>query len=67
MKNCSTATFFLADLLSLAVSIGLAWLVTAGLLDKMHDFHRDQVVEACFLLLLSYILTFLPLTRAKTS
>ena len=56
---------FLADLLSLAVSIGLAWLVTAGLLDKMHDFHRDQVVEACFLLLLSYILTFFTFDQSE--
>ena len=56
---------FLADLLSLAVSIGLAWLVTAGLLDKMHDFQRDQVVEACFLLLLSYILTFFTFDQSE--
>ena len=56
---------FLADLASLAVSVGLAWLITAGVLDKMHDFRRDQVMEACFLLLLSYIITFFTFDQSE--
>lgn len=49
---------FLIDLLSLVLSIGLAWGLTAGVLHKMGDFQLDDLVEACFLLLLAYILTF---------
>ena len=56
---------FLADLASLAVSIGLAWLVTAGILGKMGDFQLDQVMEACFLLLLSYLLTFFTFDQSE--
>ena len=44
---------FLIDLLSLALSIGLAWGLTAGVLHKMGDFQLDDLVEACFLLLLA--------------
>ena len=40
---------FLIDLLSLVLSIGLAWGLTAGVLHKMGDFQLDDLVEACFI------------------
>ena len=56
---------FLIDLLSLALSIGLAWGLTAGVLHKMGDFQLDDLVEACFLLLLAYILTFFTFDQSE--
>ena len=56
---------FLIDLLSLVLSIGLAWGLTAGVLHKMGDFQLDDLVEACFLLLLAYILTFFTFDQSK--
>lgn len=56
---------FLTDLLSLALSIGLAWGLTAGVLHKMGDFQLDDLVEACFLLLLAYILTFFTFDQSE--
>lgn len=56
---------FLTDLLSLALSIGLAWELTAGVLHKMGDFQLDDLVEACFLLLLAYILTFFTFDQSE--
>ena len=50
---------FVTDLLSLALSVGLAWLLTDGLFGKMVYFrHLDQVLEACLMLLIAYVLTF---------
>lgn len=56
---------FLIDLLSLVLSIGLAWGLTAGVLHKMGDFQLDDLVEACFLLLLAYILTFFTFDQSE--
>lgn len=56
---------FLIDLLSLVLSIGLAWGLTAGVLHKMGDFQLDNLVEACFLLLLAYILTFFTFDQSE--
>ena len=56
---------FLTDLLSLVLSIGLAWGLTAGVLHKMGDFQLDDLVEACFLLLLAYILTFFTFDQSE--
>lgn len=56
---------FLIDLLSLVLSIGLAWGLTAGVLHKMGDFQLDDLVEACFLLLLAYILTFITFDQSE--
>lgn len=56
---------FLTDLLSLAISIVLAWVVTAGVLHKMGDFQTDQLLEACFLLFLAYLLTFLTFDQSE--
>lgn len=56
---------FLIDLLSLALSIGLAWGLTAGVLHKMGDFQLDDLVEACFLLLLAYVLTFFTFDQSE--
>lgn len=56
---------FLIDLLSLVLSIGLAWGLTAGVLHKMGEFQLDDLVEACFLLLLAYILTFFTFDQSE--
>ena len=65
---------FLTDLISLAISAALVWFVFDGIFNKMIDFRSpDQVIEACFLLGVSYILTFFTfdqseniITRTKT-
>ena len=40
---------FLIDLLSLVLSIGLAWGLTAGVLHKMGDFQLDRSGRGLFL------------------
>ena len=56
---------FVVDLLSLAVSIGLAWLVTDQLLGKMPSVSTNQVIEALLLLILAYLLTFLTFDQSE--
>ena len=56
---------FVTDLVSLAVSIGLAWLVTDVILGKMDMFRGEQLVEAFLLLLLSYVLSFFTFDQSE--
>ncbi len=56
---------FAADLLSLAVSIGLAWLVTDSLLGKMGQFSSEQMAEGFLLLLLAYLIAFLSFDQSE--
>ena len=50
---------FVTDILSLALSIALGWLVVDGLLGKVGNYTASDLIQAFCLLMLAYLLTFL--------
>ena len=56
---------FVTDLASLALSIGLGWLLTDQLLGKMPTVSTNEMVEAFLLLFVAYLLTFFTFDQSE--
>ena len=52
---------FVTDILSLALSIALGWLVVDGLLGKVGNYTASDLIQAFCLLMLAYLLSATPL------
>ena len=56
---------FVTDILSLALSIALGWLVVDGLLGKVGNYTAPDLIQAFCLLMLAYLLTFLTFDQSE--
>ena len=56
---------FVTDILSLALSIALGWLVVDGLLGKVGNYTASDLIQAFCLLMLAYLLTFLTFDQSE--
>ena len=56
---------FVTDILSLALSIALGWLVVDGLLGKVENYTAPDLIQAFCLLMLAYLLTFLTFDQSE--
>ena len=56
---------FVTDILSLALSIALGWLVVDSLLGKVGNYTAPDLIQAFCLLMLAYLLTFLTFDQSE--
>ena len=56
---------FVTDILSLALSMALGWLMVDGLLGKVGNYTAPDLIQAFCLLMLAYLLTFLTFDQSE--
>ena len=56
---------FVTDILSLALSMALGWLMVDGLLGKVENYTAPDLIQAFCLLMLAYLLTFLTFDQSE--